>query len=109
MKKYILLFQCCICFSSIVLSQNVGVGTITPQAKLHIKGTANTSQLIIDANATQSNTQPLIRLRDASGVDLLHIHSDNIFNTFIGLNAGKTNTASPGLGVANTFIGSSAG
>ncbi len=109
MKKYILLFQCCICFSYIVVSQNVGIGTVTPQAKLHIKGAANTSQLIIDANATQSNTQPLIRLRDASGVDLLYIHSDNIFNTFIGLNAGQVNTASPGLGVANTFIGSSAG
>ncbi|CAN5686071.1 hypothetical protein BH10BAC3_BH10BAC3_37570 [soil metagenome] len=56
---------------------NVGIGTNTPAAKLHIKGNANTSQLIIDANATQSNTQPLIRLRDASGADLLDIHSDN--------------------------------
>ncbi len=88
---------------------NVGIGTNTPAAKIHIKGTANTSQLIIDANATQSNTQPLIRFRDASGVDLLQIHSDNKFNTFIGLNAGQVNTASPGLGVGNTFIGSSAG
>ena len=88
---------------------NAGIGINTPAAKLHIKGTANTSQLIIDASATQSNIQPLIRLRDASGVDLLHIHSDNIFNTFIGLNAGRTNTVSPGVGVANTFIGSSAG
>ncbi len=87
----------------------VGIGTNTPAAKLHIKGTANTSQLIIDASATQSNTQPLIRLRDASGAHLLHIHSDNIFNTFIGFNAGRTNAVSPGVGVANTFIGSSAG
>ena len=54
---------------------NAGIGINTPAAKLHIKGTANTSQLIIDASATQSNIQPLIRLRDASGVDLLHIHS----------------------------------
>ncbi len=88
---------------------NVGIGTNTPAAKIHIKGTANTSQLIIDANATQSNTQPLIRFRDASGADLLQIHSDNKFNTFIGFNAGQVNTASPGLGVGNTFIGSSAG
>jgi hypothetical protein len=88
---------------------NVGIGINTPIAKFHIKGSTNTSQLIIDASATQSNTQPLIKLRDASGVDLLHIHSDNTFNTFIGLNAGRTNTVSPGMGVANTFIGSSAG
>ena len=89
-------------------SQNVGIGTTTPEGKLHIKGSADTSQLTIDANATQSNTHPLIRLRNSSGTDLLHIHSDDVSNAFIGLNAGKNNNA-PGGGVGNNFIGSNAG
>ncbi|MEO6406678.1 MAG: tail fiber domain-containing protein [Ferruginibacter sp.] len=90
-------------------AQNVGIGIATPQALLHIKGNADTSQLVIDANATQSNTRPLIRLRKADGTDLLHIHSDNIYNTFIGLNAGRINVVSNFLGIYNTFIGSGTG
>ena len=52
MKKYILLLQCCICFSSIVLSQNVSIGTITPQAKLHIKGTFAVVRVFTNYNAS---------------------------------------------------------
>ncbi len=89
-------------------SQNVGIGTTTPASKLHIKGSADISQLIIDANATQSNTNPLIRLRNSSGGDLLHIHSDNSSNIFIGVNAGRVNNAA-GSGTYNTFMGSLAG
>jgi hypothetical protein len=89
-------------------AQNVGIGSAAPKAKLHIKGSADTAQLIIDANATQSNTQPLIRLRTASGTDLIHLHSDNPKNTFIGLNAGRLNNVAGG-GLNNTFIGALAG
>ncbi|MEO7445287.1 MAG: tail fiber domain-containing protein [Ferruginibacter sp.] len=89
-------------------TQNVGIGTTTPAGKFHIVGSADTSQLTIDANATQSGTHPLIRLRDAAGVDLMHIHSDNINNVFIGLNAGRTNNQAAG-GTANTFIGKGSG
>jgi hypothetical protein len=107
MKKIFLL--CIIVFNYfIVLSQNIGIGTLSPAGKLHIKGSADTSQLIVDANATQSSTHPLIRLRNSSGTDLLHIHSDDVSNAFIGLNAGKFNNAAGG-GTFNTFIGSAAG
>ncbi len=91
-------------------SQNVGIGTVTPAGKLHIKGSADTSQLTIDANATQSNTHPLIRLRNAAGVELIHISSDAIENTFIGLDAGRVNNYVAGTtGYNNTFIGSGTG
>ncbi|MBM3436153.1 MAG: hypothetical protein FJY07_08085, partial [Bacteroidetes bacterium] len=54
---------------------NVGVGISSPVSKMHIKGSQNISQFIIDADIGQSNTQPLIRLRSDSGVDLMWIHS----------------------------------
>ena len=95
-------------FMSAIHAQNVGIGIATPKAMLHIKGNADTSQLVIDANATQSNSRPLIRLRKADGTDLLHIHSDNINNTFVGLNAGRVNNAVGG-GIYNSFFGSNAG
>ncbi len=91
----------------LIKAQNVGVGISSPKAKLHIKGNADTSKLVIDANATQSNNHPLIRLRTAGGTDLLHIHSDDVNNTFVGLNAGSGNNAGGG-GLGNTFIGAKA-
>src|SRR5438093_9211875 len=93
---------------TISISQNVGIGITAPQGKLHIKGNADTSQLVIDANGTQSNTHPLIRLRNAAGVDLIHINSDNTDNTFVGLNAGRVNNAAGG-GLYNAFIGTRSG
>src|ERR1039457_4313089 len=86
-------------------AQNVGIGTTTPAAKLHIVGSADTSQLIIDGNSTQSNSNPLIKLRNSSGSDLMWIHSDLASNTFIGLNTGAVNNG----GNFNTFIGSGVG
>lgn len=88
--------------------QNVGVGIATPISELHIKGSANTSQFIIDAHSTQSNTSPLLKLRNSLGSDLLWIHSDDPANTFIGLNAGRVNSPG-GMGLNNTFIGSNSG
>ncbi|MEO6403947.1 MAG: tail fiber domain-containing protein [Ferruginibacter sp.] len=108
MKQYFMAFFLII--SAKAFSQNIGIGTSTPQARLHIKGNADTSQLVIDANATQSNLRPLIRLRNAAGIDLLHIHSDNASNTFIGKDAGRLNAPSGlVLGKFNTFIGAGAG
>ena len=108
MKKIFFVFAGLL-FSILLQAQNVGIGTTTPAAKLHIKGSADASQLIIDANATQTNTQPLIRLRDSAGAELMRIHSDNTLNTFIGLNSGRVNAASGFYGVNNTFIGSGTG
>ena len=107
MKKIHLLI-CFIAISISVSAQNVGIGTATPAGKLHIQGTADATQFIIDANSTQSNTNPFIKLRNSSGTDLMWLHSDNINNTFIGLDAGRVNNAGGG-GIYNTFIGSGAG
>lgn len=93
---------------SLLISQNkVGLGTVTPQARLHIKGGDDISQLIIDADTVQSGSNPLIRLRKSNGTDLLWIHADNPSNIFFGLNAGKLND--PVFGTGNIFIGSEAG
>ena len=86
-------------------AQNVGVGILAPMGKLHISGSADIPQLIIDANSTQSNTNPLIKLRKSDGTDLMWIHSDDITNVFMGVSAGRVNNAGGG-GLHNTFIGS---
>ncbi len=89
----------------------VGIGSVSPVSTLHIKATSNSSQLVIDAYANQYDSLPLIRLRNAAGYDLMHIHSDDSTNTYIGLNAGRKNdtTNLSSDGTNNTFIGSYAG
>ncbi len=89
-------------------AQNVGVDIIVPLGKLHVKGTDNVSQLIIDANSTQGNINPLIKLRKSSGTDLMWIHSDDSSNVFMGLKTGRVNVIGSG-GINNTSIGSYAG
>lgn len=102
MKK--ILLSLIIALPALAFAQNVGIGTTSPESKLHIKGSADTSQLIIDANSTQSASQPLIRLRDATGNDLLNISSNRASNVFIGYKAGSND-----FGYDNTLVGSSAG
>ena len=91
------------------LSQNIGINIINPQAKLHISGSSDTCQLLVDAFNTQNNSHPLIKLRNSSGVELLRIHSDDSTNIFIGQLAGLSNMAGSNGGIANTFIGSGSG
>lgn len=93
----------------ISVGQKLGIGTSDPQAMLHIKGTADISQLVISAYSTQSNSFPLIRLRDHTGEDLLWINTDHYSNTFLGIGAGQDNQVFEDLGINNTFIGNKAG
>ena len=86
----------------------VGIGEVTPQAKLHLKGSSDNTQLIIQANSTQSNTNPLINLWDSTGNSLMWINSDNANNIFIGENSGAVNNAIGG-GTFNVFVGRNAG
>ena len=61
MKRYFLLLQLCICFSSLVIAQNVGVGTTTPNttASLHIEtGTSTTHGLLLTGTYTAGSAVP---------------------------------------------------
>ncbi len=89
---------------------NVGIGTTASAAKLEIDGSADSTQLIVKANSTQSNTNPLIKLQNSAGTDLAWLSSDNANNIFLGYEAGRSNTVTTGsYGLNNTFIGSGAG
>ena len=105
-KIYIIISLCII--NTTVSGQNVGIGTATPVGKLHIKGSSDITQLTIDANATQSNTHPLVQLRTAAGKNLLDIHSDDSTNIYIGVSAGKASTPVSTI-KNNIFIGNMAG
>ncbi len=82
---------------------DVGINTTSPSGKLHVKGSENVSQLIVDGSIDQSNDNPLIKLRRSNGLDLLWIHSDDPSNVFIGVEAGAHNS-----GTDNTGIGAGA-
>ena len=90
---------------NITIENNVGINTTTPESKLHIKGSENTTQLIIDGGTGQSNNNPLFKLRDNNGNDLLWLHSDLATNIFMGVGAGSAG----GGGNANTFVGGQSG
>lgn len=79
----------------------VVIGTGSADGKLHVKGTTDNPQLIIDAGTVQSNTNPLIKLRNKTGGDLMWIHSDHITNAFVGFGCGSVN-----YGTNNTALGS---
>ncbi len=84
---------------------NVGIGDATPtEGKLVVAGSADQSQLVVKANGTQSNTKPLIALTDSGGTVLNTIHSDSMYNQFMGVDTGRNNA-----GTSNTFIGYQAG
>lgn len=87
-------------------AQNVGIGIDTPEARLHIRGYANASLLLLDANQKQTAGNPLIKLRSSNGLDLLWIHSDDSSNSFVGQLAGQNNQPFNG-GIGNSFFGSS--
>ncbi len=87
---------------------NVGIGTTSPGAKLQVNGTSDASQLIVRANATQSNTNPLILLQKSDGTPFFGISSDHDTNIFIGKDSGRVNNQAGG-GWSNTFVGSTAG
>jgi hypothetical protein len=100
------------------LGDSVGIGTETPNAKLHIVSGSDNTPLIIQADANQSNNKPLIKLYDGAGNDLMWINSDHETNVFMGNNAGSSNAASATLapynnppydGLFNVFIGKDAG
>jgi len=91
------------------------IGGTTPgivgASLLTVTGNTNAVQLTVRANATQSNTNSLVRLVTSAGGELLSLHSDNAANVFLGAGAGRVNNISGvgSEGLNNTFIGSDAG
>lgn len=88
----------------------LGIGSLTPigTERFLIKGSSDSTQLIVQGNAVQSNTSPLFKLSKSDGTDLMWINSDFNTNVFIGINAGSVNNAAGG-GIDNTFTGFGAG
>lgn len=109
MKKRVHLLCLCLMISLSPNAQDVGINVLYPLGKFHIKGSSNQSHLIVEANETQDNTNPLLRLTNSNGADLLWIHSDYARNIFIGKSAGRVNSLSESGGNENIFIGSEAG
>ena len=89
---------------------DIGIGNTAPASRLHITGKANTPQVIIQANSTQTNSNPLLQLRKSDGTILSAFHSDHISNVFMGYNAGSANVVGAGTnGQNNLFAGAVAG
>ena len=81
--------------------------TIGTDGRLTMLGSANTVQLAVRANASQTNANPLFRLETSGGAELARVHSDDPSNIFVGYQAGLNNSI--GNGLSNTFFGASAG
>jgi len=56
---------------------NVGIGTTSPTAKLHVKGTSNHIQQIVQANATQ--TANLVEYQNSGGTKLACVDKAGVF------------------------------
>ncbi len=87
---------------------NVGINTSSPQGKLHIEGAGNTTQLLIDGHPSQTNSNPILRIRNGVDKDVIWIHSDDTTNLFLGLRAGLHNSIGANANY-NTFVGSYGG
>lgn len=88
----------------------LGLSTTAPAGKLHVKGTADQSQLVVQAHTTQMNASPLIQIRAYDGSELIRLHSDYARNLYLGRHAGMNNQVIPTTsGEANTFLGAQSG
>lgn len=99
-----ILLLCIAILPTTSIAQNVGIGTTSPVGKLHITGTQDTAQLVIQAFSTQSPSKPLVKFLAADGSSLMNI---NAFNDNIYL--GKNNGFSTSTGYKNILIGKDAG
>src|SRR5688572_4594523 len=104
MRKLNFLFCVLLCVCNMLTAQNVGIGTTTPTTILHVVSLADEPLLTLDANPMQSGSNPLIRLRNSTGDDLMWIHSNDPSNLFMGVDAGKLTS-----GLANIFLGQNSG
>ncbi|MFZ1324321.1 MAG: tail fiber domain-containing protein, partial [Candidatus Saccharimonadales bacterium] len=75
-------------------------------AKLAVVNTSDQEALLIRANSTQSNNQPIIKVETSGGTELFRLHSaGGADNLFFGRNAGNSIAG----GTKNIAIGATAG
>jgi len=82
---------------------NVGIGITSPTAKLHIVGSANTQQLIVKGNATQ--TTNIQEWQNSSGTVLGSINGTGL----VDLNSTSTDETTSTTGIDLTLTKTSAG
>ena len=73
-----------------------------------VGGAADTAQLVVKINASQTASNPAIKVVDSAGDELFRVTSDHSTNLFIGNQAGYSNNAAGGA-TQNVFIGDRAG
>lgn len=84
---------------------NVGIGiTGSFLGKVHIKGTSDVVQCVIQANATQAANEPLLKFVDSAGLDLCWINVPSESNMFFGKYSGGAIDVGGG-GIDNTCFG----
>jgi len=88
-----------------------GTGTFTTTGIGTFGGATDTKQLVIKANASQTNTNPLAIFYKSDGTtELFRMHSDDPTNIFVGAGSGVLNMVNIGenTGLYNTAFGQSA-
>lgn len=81
---------------------NVGYGTNSPSAKLHIVGTADVPQLLIVNAPVQ--TAPLVRILSSTLARLFEVRTVGTNSIFLGVDAGLANSASFCIGIGNEAL-----
>ena len=78
--NYLSIYHSSVGTGSIVLdsSGNVGIGETTPLARLHVKGSADDQQLIVQAHSTQNAN--LAEWQDSNSSILSHVNADGSFH-----------------------------
>ena len=82
-----------------------GFGTTTPDALMHIYGSSDAPQVVVQANSTQDLSNPLIQFRNSNGTVIGGITTNATTNIFAGLSAGESVSS----GDNNSFFGSESG
>lgn len=82
-------------------TSNATKGIVDVQGVLQVTGLADTQQLIVKNNATQSYTKKAIVIQSSAGSELMSFGTDNGSNYMIGLSAGNALTS----GTLNVLIG----
>lgn len=98
--KAITIISTCLVLCLASAAQHVGVGVSTTLGMLHIKGTHDSAQLVVQAFNNQSPQKPLMNLIAPGGTPLLSLQAFNE-NVWVGKNIGQVTTT----GYKNIFIG----